>query len=102
MGAIENKLLAQDEKDDGYTAKTYPALLLGQMGVDEPYRNNGIGKLITEYCVGLAMELAPRIASRFVILQTDKLHSEYYERKCEFKTQQKSKEGRRWLYRRVA
>lgn len=103
MSAIESPRLAADEKVNGYTPRSYPAMLLAQMGVNLPFRNHGIGVEIRDFCLGIAVDIGERVACRYVILQTNEHLSNYYRKHWEFiKQKNPPQRGRVWMYRRVA
>lgn len=102
MTSIEARKLAEDDRVEGATFRSYPAMLLGNMGVDRKYRNQGIGRYICEYCIGLAQEENLRVACAVVCLQTSKEKTGYYKDKCKFKhSATQHLEGKVWMYRRI-
>lgn len=79
----------------------YPALLLGQMGIDINYRGNKIGQRICSFCSGMRQELDKKTACAFLILRTTaQLARGYYEPKCRFRWKPKN-EGKVWMYRKL-
>ncbi len=60
MAGLESKELPESNKLGGYSAR-YPAVLLGQMGVDKAWRRMGWGQLICDYCIGLAEEVVSEL-----------------------------------------
>lgn len=79
----------------------YPALLLGQMGIEENSRSNDIGIHIVNFCLGLGQLLDEKIACAFLILRTSNILAEkYYEPKCEFNWV-KSNKPKVWMYRKL-
>src|SRR5919108_3004398 len=58
MTAIEKEELEKADKLGGFVYRTYPAVLLGQLGVDKQYRIQGLGQLICDFCVGLAATIS--------------------------------------------
>lgn len=102
MSALESSRLEVNDKLANYTPIKYPAVLLGQMGVDKDYRGLGLGQLICNFCVGLAAIVGERVACRYIILQTSRDKVRYYKEKCDFKQSMKvNTEGKIWMYRRV-
>lgn len=100
MSNIGKKKIEVDDKIN-VMFDYYPALLLGQIGVDKKYRGNGIGQYICKYCRGLGQELNKKVACAFLILQTSKkLAEQYYEPKCNFKWMKSNKE-KVWMYRKL-
>lgn len=52
MFSIQTKKLEMEEQvSDASTIYSYPAVLLGQLGVDKRHRNQGIGRMIVTFCV---------------------------------------------------
>lgn len=100
MFSIQTKKLEMKEKvSDASSIYSYPAVLLGQLGVDKKYRSKGIGKKIVTFCVGLSQEIGQKIACRYVVLQTSEKKTGLYD---EMKFIQSSKhEGKVWMYRRI-
>lgn len=102
MNAIEVKELAAVEKVASTTTSRYPAVLLGQMGVDKKYRHRGIALAICDFCAGLASEIGERIACRYLMLQTTEDLLSLYEKANFIKSFKKpTKDGRFWMYRRL-
>ncbi len=101
MTKIENKELEVTDKMSDFSYKWYPAVELGQMGVDKSYRGKGLGQLICNYCIGLALTVGEQIACRYIVLRTNEDKSNLYK-KCGFKqSDKKSAKGRFWMYRRL-
>lgn len=93
--------LREGEMIEDGPAKEYPALLLGNMGVEKRFRKKGLGSFICDICVGLARTLSKRVGCRYVILRTIRCKIEFYQ-KCEFVASKKiSDNGRLWMYRRI-
>ena len=84
MTSIETKIMPPKEQIGEISVKYYPAMLLGQMGVGKKFRSQKIGRSATHFCVGLALDIGKRIACRYLILQTDKAHLDFYEKHCLF------------------
>lgn len=100
MGSVRAKELPEEmETNDESRIKTFPSLLIGQLGVDNKYRKRNLGSILCDWCVGLAVELSDRIGCRYVSPVTNKNKIDFY-RKCEFKTENPNKE-RIMLVRRV-
>jgi GNAT superfamily N-acetyltransferase len=72
MGSIRIKDLREDEAIEGGPEKDYPAMLIGNMGVDKKFRGKGLGSFIYEFCVGLARRLSKRVGCRYVYLYTNR------------------------------
>jgi GNAT superfamily N-acetyltransferase len=101
MGSIRIKDLREGETIEG-GPKDYPAMLLGNMGVDKRFRDKGLGSFIyDEFCIGLARRLNKRVACRYVYIRTSKDEIGFYQ-KCRFIPAEKiSDKGRLWMYRRI-
>jgi hypothetical protein len=96
----KDKMLEDDFLDVIYG--TYPALLLGQMGLDVNYRSGVIGKKICSYCRGIGQELNEKSACAFLILQTTPtLARKFYEPDCHFKWKANDNKKRVWMYRKL-
>lgn len=95
----KNKMLDNDALD--VTFSNYPAILLGQMGIDLPYRGKEIGEKICSFCRGIGQDINERVACAFLILQTTaELAKKYYEPQCHFKWKARE-EGIVWMYRKL-
>jgi GNAT superfamily N-acetyltransferase len=102
MAGLESKELPESDKLVDYNAR-YPAVLLGQMGVDKSCRRQGLGELICNYCIGLAEKSSEQIACRYIILQTSQAKVEFYREKCGFQQSVKANpNGKFWMYRRLS
>lgn len=102
MGAISVEKLSKEDTVTGYTPKSYPAMLLGNMGVDSKFQKQSVGKAICNFCLGLAQDTNQRVACAVVCLQTDKSRLKYYEEKCGFKYSKKQDlEKKVWVYRKI-
>lgn len=100
MSSIGKKNIELNDKIN-VTFSDYPALLLGQMGVDKKFRKRGLGQYICKYCSGLGQRLDNDVACAFIILQTTKEIAEnYYELRCNFKWK-KSNKNIVWMYRKL-
>ena len=83
MGDIRAKEV-EDEDQMKQSIRTYPALYIGRLGVDNEYRGRDIGKHICRWCVGFAVDISERIGCRYVTLHTTKKLFSFYKR-CNFK-----------------
>jgi hypothetical protein len=100
MSSIRKKDIELDDKIN-VTFSDYPALLLGQIGVDKKFRGRGLGQYICKYCSGFGQRLNNDVACAFLILQTTKeLAEKYYESKCDFRWK-KSNKDIVWMYRKL-
>ncbi len=100
MFAIQVKELHDKEKIGDMNLVSYPAILLGQMGVDKRFRNQGIGYRICQFCLGLAQEVGKKVACRYVILETNEQKASYYKKLLFEQSTKKSQKI--WMYRRVS
>ncbi len=80
---------------------SYPAILLGQIGVDKQFRNKGMGHNIIQYITGLSRQIGRKIACRYIVLQTSKDKIKLYK-KIEFKKSPKNPDNKTllWMYKR--
>lgn len=102
MFSIQTKKLEMVEHiPDASTIYSYPAVLLGQLGVDKRHRGQGIGKTVVNFCVGLAQEASERIACRYVVLQTSQNKTALYDKLRFIQSTKPPIEGKVWMYRRV-
>lgn len=102
MNAIEVTELEISEKVDNTTTSRYPAVLLGQIGVDKKYRGKDISLAICDFCAGLAVEIGEKIACRYLILQTSQNLIPVYEKARFVKSLKKqTKNGKVWMYRKL-
>jgi len=102
MSAISIEDLQVGEKVAQATPIRYPAMLLGQLGVDKNCQGQGIGTDICNFCLGLAQVIGEKIACRYMILQTSSDKTQLYERMGFTKSPKASKTEKIWMYRRVA
>jgi GNAT superfamily N-acetyltransferase len=103
MAGIKSDKIAQNDRLANYTQKSYPAVLLGQMGVDKSCRGQGLGQEIWNYCLAHALDIGERIACRYIIVDTNQDKAGYYREKCKFKHSfKKDQEGNIvTMYRRL-
>jgi GNAT superfamily N-acetyltransferase len=101
MTDIESKEFEETDRLDDFSHKSYPAVHLGQMGVDKSCRGQGLGQLICDYCIGLALIVGEQIACRYIVLRTDEDKSKHYKKWGFKQSDKKSSKGRFWMYRRL-
>ena len=102
MTGLRSNRVATSDMLTNFRPITYPAVLLGQMGVDKRYRGHRLGQLICNYCLGLAQTISEQIASRYIALETNQDKVGYYNEKCGFRQSvEKNTSGRIWMYRRL-
>lgn len=75
----------------------YPALLIGQMGVDKNYRGRKIGDAICKHCIGLARKFNERVACACITLQTTYDKVSYYQQYF-FETTRRLRNGQVAMY----
>lgn len=61
MTSIGTKIMPAKEQVEQITTKYYPAMLLGQMGVGKKFRGQNMGRTITHFCTGLALNIVKSI-----------------------------------------
>lgn len=81
--------------------KSYPAVLLGQFGVDKAFRGKGIGYWICQHFTGLSRRLSKKIACRYIVLQTDENRTKLYNKLHFELSPKKPVDGKVWMYRRL-
>ena len=83
--------------------KFYPSLLIGRLAVGNNWRRRGVGKYLSDWCLGLAIALSEEIGCRYVILETDENNVDFYE-SCVFKRGKELNEDTGkliWMYQRI-
>ena len=101
MAGLEIKRLIDGDKiSDVSQLRSYPALLLGFMGVDKKFRCKKIGSWICKHCIGFAVGLSTKIGCGYVVLQTNTANRGFYE-KFDFITSGEERGGKIWMYRRI-
>ena len=96
MSSIGLDDVPRSKQVKGMTGR-YPALLIGQMGVDKNYRGRKIGDTICKHCIGLARKFNERVACACIILQTTHDKVPYYQQYF-FETTRKLKNGQFAMY----
>jgi len=92
MTYIEGKE-APDEGDLAYFGnKKPPSMLIGQLGVDNIVRRRGLGRLLCDWCEGIAIELNKKVGCRYLVLHTERELIQFYE-KCGFITKKPNKKS---------
>jgi len=102
MSAISIEDLDSKEKVVQATPIRYPAMLLGQLGVDKKHRGKGIGGNICNFCLGLAQEIGEKVSCRYIILQTTIDKTSLYEKMGFIRSPKLVKDKKIWMYRRLA
>ncbi len=71
MGALEKKELP-DERQEQKPFRNVPSLLLGQMARDYNLKGQGVGKMMVDFTLEIALELAQKVGCRFVVVDSEK------------------------------
>jgi GNAT superfamily N-acetyltransferase len=102
MGALEvKKLKEQDRIESVPQLIAYPAVLVGNMGLDIDFRKKGLGRWIVNYFIGQILDYSKEIGCGYVFLQTNEDKRGFYE-KLHFVTSGKlDNKGRMWMHRRI-
>lgn len=101
MFAISVQQLARDERMVEATPVRYPAMLLGQLGVDKKHRGKGIAKEMLKFCFGLAREAGEDVACRYIVLQTGVDKTRLYENFDFVQSPKKPEGGKIWMYTKI-
>lgn len=99
MKSIEVGKLRQGDQLDVSHLPSYPAILLGYLGVEKKFRGKGIGSCICKYCIGFAIDSSKTIGCGYVVLQTTSTTRVFYDR-LDFVTSGNEHNGKIWMYRR--
>jgi GNAT superfamily N-acetyltransferase len=67
MGNVNKRKMSEDDNLSKSIA-SYPALLIGQLGVTNEYQRRGIGKHVCDFCFFIAIHLSQKIGCRFLIV----------------------------------
>jgi len=67
MGTINKRKMAAEDKLAKSIA-SYPALLIGQLGVADAYQHKGIGEHVCDFCFFIALNLSQNVGCRFLIV----------------------------------
>jgi GNAT superfamily N-acetyltransferase len=59
----------------------YPAILIGQLGVQKEFQKLGIGSMICGWCLGKAHELSEQLGCRFLIVNAVENKIDWYKRR---------------------
>ena len=63
--------------------ENYPALQIGQLGVDRRFQRKGVGRLLVKWCVNKAIEYSESIGCRLLVLNAIPTSVDFYK-KCNF------------------
>ncbi len=98
-GTIEVENLI--ERDRELRRNSYPALLLGNMGIDQKFRSRGFGTMMYKYFENMAIEAGKKIGFGYIYLQTNWKKKSFYE-SFGFITTVKEDNGKRFtMYMRL-
>jgi predicted N-acetyltransferase YhbS len=100
MTSIKVDKLPKIDKFEWASTISYPAILLGNMGVDNKFWKRGIGSRICNYCVGLAAEESEKIGCRYIILHT-KTRETFYKKLGFVTSGDRNKNGTITMYKRL-
>ncbi|MFA5869913.1 MAG: hypothetical protein WC941_09475 [Candidatus Bathyarchaeia archaeon] len=92
MNAILVKQAPDRDDLDWLEGKHPPAVLVGQLGVDNRHRGRYAGVIMCDFVSGLAVDLSEEIGCRYIVLQTSKKNVEYYREKLGFTTMDPNKD----------
>lgn len=92
MTCIDNKDAPDRETLELFEKKKPPAMLIGQLGVDNKWRKKGIGSYLCDWCYGLASMFSEEVGCRYLTLHTEKELILFYE-KNGFKTMKPDKKS---------
>ena len=67
MGHV-NKKKMQSENRLQKNISSYPALLIGQLGVSSKYQHRGVGRHICNFCFSIAVRLSQKVGCRFLVV----------------------------------
>lgn len=68
MTSILVERMQADEKVEGVTLTSYPALLVGRLAVDRRFRRRKLGTKVCSWCLGLARGLSSQVGCRYIVL----------------------------------
>jgi GNAT superfamily N-acetyltransferase len=89
---------------DSIRLKFYPSLLIGRLAVENNWRRKGIGKYLSDWCLGVAIVFSEKVGCRYVIVETDESNISFYE-SCDFKRGKELDEDKEklvWMYQRIS
>jgi GNAT superfamily N-acetyltransferase len=59
---------------------SYPALLIGQLGVSVDYQRKGVGKHMCNFCFSMAIRLSQKVGCRFLVVNAVASAVDFYEK----------------------
>jgi len=77
MGHI-NKQKMPSEHRLSTGVSSYPALLIGQLGVCGKHQGNGVGTYICDFCFDRAIKLSQRVGCRFLVVDALESATNFY------------------------
>ncbi len=80
MTYVEKKEIPDPKRLDYYGRKKPPAMLIGQLGVDNDARGRGLGRVLCNWSEGKAIELSSEIGCRYLVLHTEQDLIAFYEK----------------------
>jgi GNAT superfamily N-acetyltransferase len=92
MTYIEGKDAPDPQSLAYFGNKKPPSMLIGQIGVDNKCRKRGLGRVLCQWCEGLAIKLNDKVGCRYLVLHTEKELIGFYE-KCGFITKKPNKDS---------
>ena len=101
MNALATDNMQEGDRIKKATTKRYPAILLGQMGIDKKFRNRDLGYWVCQHCIGLGRKITPKIACKVIMLHTNADKAGYYENKLGFQRTTQKTAGKITLYKRI-
>ncbi len=69
MGYIDKHKIASQDRFAQHV-NSYPALLIGQLGVFNGQQSGGVGTYICDFCFDRAIKLSQRVGCRFLVVDT--------------------------------
>lgn len=66
----------------GYIYKSYPAVRIGKLAVETPYREHGLGKRLVNLAIAIVTEkIMPNVGCRFLIVDSHTSAVEFYRKR---------------------
>jgi GNAT superfamily N-acetyltransferase len=79
MGHINRQKMASEHRLPKHI-DSYPALLIGQLGVCGEHQGNGVGTYICDFCFDRAVRFSQRVGCRFLVVDALGSAVKFYER----------------------
>lgn len=77
MGHINKKDMAAEDRLPKNIG-SYPALLIGQLGVCDGKQRNGVGTFICDFCLDRAVKLSDKLGCRFLVVDALESAVDFY------------------------